>query len=151
MVPRHWSTSEGQVTTGPWAAEVVVAAGSVVVSAFDVVKEVRKVVGFDSVVLASVAPAAVTLEAVSVADSVRLVSTVVSARVVEDSMRVAEAEAVDEAASLAEAVLLGTDTTEPERLSGLHFPADAMPTAAESIKRERMATMMEVKNKANGK
>jgi hypothetical protein len=149
MVPRHCSTSEGQVTTGPEAVEVVVAASSVVVSAFDVVKEVRKAVGFDSVVPVSVASA---LEAVSVADSVRFVSTVVSVVVgVVDPMRVAEAEAVDEAASLAEAVLLGTDTTELERLSGLHLPADAMPTAAESIKRERMATMMEVKNKANVK
>lgn len=213
MVPRHWSTSEGQVTTGSGAADVVVAA-SVVVSAFDVVKEVRKVVGFDSVVLTSadvaletvsvvdsamvvsavvvsarvvedsmgVAEAvpleavsvvdsarlvwvvvstrvvedsievaepealaeAVSLEAVSVADSVMLVSLVVSARVEVDSMSVAEAEAVDEAVSLAETVLLATDTMALEWLSGLHFPADAMPTAAESIRKERMATMMKV-------
>lgn len=211
MVPRHWSTSEGQVTTGPAAAVVVVAA-SVVVSAFDVVKEVRKVVGFDSVVLSSAEVAletvsvvdsatvvsmvvvsvrvvedsteAVPLEAVSVVDSTRLVWVVVSTRVVEvsicvaepealaevvslgvvsvvdsvmlvsivvstrvvvDSMSVAEAEAVDEAVSLAETVPLATDTMELEWLSGLHFPADAMPTAAESIRKERIATMMKVR------
>lgn len=180
MVPRHWSTSEGQVTTGPGAADVVVAA-SVVVSALDVVKEVRKVVGFDSVVLTSADVAleavsvvdsarlvsvvvsarvvddstsvaesealaeAVPLEAVSVADSVMLVSIVVPARVVVDSMSVAEAEAVDEAVSLAETVLLATEKMELERFSGLHFPADAMPSAAESRKRERMATMMKVR------
>jgi hypothetical protein len=127
MVPRHWSTSEGHDTTGPDAAVVVVAA-SVVVSAFDVVKEVRKVVSFDSVVLIS---AEVALEAV---DSAMLVSTVVSARVV-DSITV----------TLAEPVLLATEKMELERLSGLHFPAEAMPAAAEKIKKERMATMVTVR------
>lgn len=63
------------MTTGPGAAEVVVATGAVVVSALRVVKEVTRVVGFDSLVLASVVSSEVGLEA----DSVRVVSTVVSA------------------------------------------------------------------------
>jgi hypothetical protein len=58
---------------------------------------------------------------------------------------VAEADSVDQMVSLAETTLLVTDTIVAERLSGLHFPAEAMPAAAASIKNERMVAMMKVK------
>lgn len=62
-----------------------------------------------------------------------------------DSIRVTEADTVDETMSMAEVVRPDADTIVVELLSGLHFPAEAMPAAATSTRSERIVAMMKVK------
>lgn len=121
-MPKHCSISEGHLGMG--VAEVVVVADStVVMSALVVTKEVRRVVRLGSRVVVSVATVEMALETVSVVDSLMLVSRVVPGTVVEDSAAEAELKPT-------EPLVLASERIELEMLSGLHFPAEAMPTAA---------------------